>query len=78
MSDWKKYRSSFYGSDRGQNVFRIGLRGDVENPAGRYWAASYRDGTLVQSSDLHLPYEGAYRFQTLRDAKSYLEAHDND
>ena len=75
---WKKYRSSFYGSDQGQNVFRIALRGEVEVPNGRYWAASRRDGTMVVSADFHLPYEGIHRFETLRDAKGHLEVHDND
>jgi hypothetical protein len=75
---WKKYRSSFYGSDNGQNVFRIGLRREVEDPKGRYWTASYKDGTMVQSADLHLPFDGIHRFETLRDAKWYLEVYDRD
>lgn len=73
---WKKYRQSFYGSDEGHNVFRITLRGEVESPAGRYWAATRKDGTMVQSEDLHLPFEGIHRFETLRDAKWHLEVHD--
>ncbi len=75
---WKRYRPSFYGSDEGQNVFRIALRGEVEDPDGRYWAASRKDGTMVVSADLHLPYEGIHRFKTLRDAKEHLEVHDKD
>jgi hypothetical protein len=75
---WKKYRPSFYGSDQGQNVFRIASRGEVENLNGRFWAATRRDGTMVVSADLHLPYEGIHRFETLRAAKEHLEVHDND
>lgn len=74
---WKQTRPGTYADDGGHVVFRIGAHGDVQDALGRFWAAVYRDGTPVTSSDMQLPYEGIHRFKTLRAATWHLEVHDN-
>ena len=74
---WTRHKLA-YGTAEGHSVFKVGAKSDVRDPTGRFWAAVRRDGTLVQASDMQLPYEGVHRFATLRDAQWHLEVHDQD
>lgn len=77
MKGWKNTRPGIHAKG-GWIVGRFDPDRDVWDPKGRAWAASRRDGTMVQAEDLRRPYEGINLFKTMKDAQWFLEVHDND